>query len=375
MTSALTPHSSYVRIRRPIALTLFALSGWLMSPAAFAQPATGLDLRWAAPVGCPQQSDVGDRVTKLTGSVSATQGPLEAEGTVSQTDNGRFHLKLVMRSGGLVGERNLDSTSCADLAGAAAVTLALLMRSEAPLSERDLGGRETPNATPTPASSAATSNTTPASPAATGTSDRVEPEHPRSEQPEARPEASSNDRTQSPSRTSQRPWRMVIQAPVATLSLGPLPRPSWGVALGAGVSYESWRFLIQGAEWLRQNMPAKDIPGYGADIDRATVTLRTCRAQRASVFELAPCVVLSLERVSARGTGAHVAPRSEQATLLGVGAGAQGRLYLARWFSLTVGVDAQIETSRPQLSIDGVGAVGQLGPAAFTVVVGPEWIL
>jgi hypothetical protein len=253
-----------------------------------------------------------------------------------------------------------------------------LLRSEAPLSERDLGGRETPNATPsntTPASSPAANNATPASPAAPGTSDRAEPQKPRSDQPEARPEALPNDRTRRPSTPSERRWRVLIQAPLATLSVGPLPRPSWGAALGAGVSYESWRFLLGGAEWLRQNMPAKDIPGYGADIDRATLTLRTCRAQRVSLFELAPCVVLSLEHVSARGTGAHVAPRSEQATGLGVGAGAQGRLYLARWFSLIVGVDAQIETSRPQLSIDGVGAVGQLGPAAFTVVVGPEWIL
>jgi hypothetical protein len=374
MTSALAPRSS----RHPITLTLLALSGWLMSRTALAQPATGLNLRWAAPVGCPQQTDVRDRVTKLTGSVSPTQGPLQAEGTISQTDNARFHLKLVMRSGGLVGERNLDSTSCADLAGAAAVTLALLMRSEAPLSERDLGGRETPNPTPsstTPGSSATTSNTTPASPAASGTNDRVAPEHPRAERPEPRPEALPDDHTRSPSAPSERRWRMVIQAPLATLSLGPLPRPSWGIALGAGVSFESWRFLLEGAEWLRQNLPAKDIPGYGADIDRATVTLRTCRAQRVAAFELAPCVALSLEHVSARGTGAHVAPRSEQATLLGVGAGAQGRLYLARWFSLILGVDAQIETSRPQLSIDGVGTVGQLGPAVFTVMVGPEWIL
>jgi hypothetical protein len=84
---------------------------------------------------------------------------------------------------------------------------------------------------------------------------------------------------------------------------------------------------------------------------------------------------LSLEHISARGTGEGIIPLSKQATWLSVGAGAQGRLYLANWFDVLLGVDAQIETARPLISIEGVGNLGQLGPAAFTVTMGPEWIL
>ncbi|HEY3253923.1 MAG TPA: hypothetical protein VGJ91_08255, partial [Polyangiaceae bacterium] len=122
-------------------------------------------------------------------------------------------------------------------------------------------------------------------------------------------------------------------------------------------------------------MTTEQSPGYGADVDRMTLTLKGCRALRRGAFEVAPCLALSLEHISARGTGAGITARSEQATWLGVGAGAQGRVYLANWFSLLVGVDAQVETAHPRISIDGVGNLGQLGLAAFTLTLGPEWIL
>ena len=85
--------------------------------------------------------------------------------------------------------------------------------------------------------------------------------------------------------------------------------------------------------------------------------------------------MLSLEHISARGTGADITSRSEQTTWLAVGAGAQGRLYLATWFSLVLGVDALIETARPVIAIDGVGDLARSGPAALTITLGPEWIL
>jgi hypothetical protein len=174
---------------------------------------------------------------------------------------------------------------------------------------------------------------------------------------------------------SERRWRVLAELPLATLSIGPLPKPSWGLGLAGGASFESWRFLLGGTVWRRQDLAAEDSSGYGAEVDRMTGTLKACRAIRHSALEVAPCLVLSLEHISARGTGADITPRSEGATWLAVGAGAQGRLYLASWFSVLVGVDAQIQTARPTISIAGVGQVKQLGAAALTVTLGPEWIL
>jgi hypothetical protein len=58
-----------------------------------------------------------------------------------------------------------------------------------------------------------------------------------------------------------------------------------------------------------------------------------------------------------------------------VGAGVQGRLYLASWLRLLAAVDGQVELSRPQISMKNVGSVYQFAPAALSVAVGLEWIL
>jgi len=358
-----SPSPSHPGVPRRIAISLFALSGWLVSGPAHAQPAA-LTLHWEAPAGCPQQAEVRERIRTLTGTTSATATVLQAEGRITRTDSAHFHLKLIMRSGALEGERNLDATSCENLSGAAAVSLALLMRSEEPIRERDLEGEQMVTGK------------------VTGTEPQSKPVHAdavRQKQPEKpsapdKPSASVNEPAPRLGTPSEARWGMLAQVPQAALSFGPLPEPSWGVAFAGGLSYERWRLLLGGSAWLRQNVGTQ-APGYGAEIDRVTGTLRACHALRRSAFEVAPCLVLSLEHISARGTGPDITARSEQTTWLGVGAGAQARLYLASWVSVLVGIDAQIETARPVISIDGVGKLGELGPAAFAVTVGPEWSL
>jgi hypothetical protein len=39
------------------------------------------------------------------------------------------------------------------------------------------------------------------------------------------------------------------------------------------------------------------------------------------------------------------------------------------------GVEALLQTSRPEIVIEGVGSVGRVAPVAGTVMLGPEWIL
>lgn len=368
MTSPLPRRStSPSGVPHRVVLTLLASSGWLISGTAFAQPAAQFTLRWEAPAGCPQREDVRERIRKLTGGASAAPAALQAEGTITQTDGTHFHLKLVTRSGRLVGERNLDATSCANLSGAAAVSLALLLRAEEPLSAADLGEQQTNAAT-----GGASRATGTAAVADAATQAEKEPS-----KGSARADADAEEIIQRPIRipTSSRKWRVLAQAPLAAVSFGPLPKPSWGVAFAGGVSFDDWRFLLGGSAWLRQGMIGEESPDYGAEVDRLTGTLRACRALRASAFEVAPCLVLSLEHISARGTGPDITAHAQQVTWLGLGVGAQGRLYLASWFSVLLGVDAQIETARPRFAIDGVGNLGQLGRAAFSVSVGPEWIL
>jgi hypothetical protein len=331
--------------------SLLGLSAIFTSAVLHAQAPPALALSWSAPAGCPQEDDVRARIASLLGSARPPPTPLQADGTITQSDDGRFHLRLVIRSGSLVGERDIDSTSCTDLAGAAAVALGLLLRSAEPISDSDLAG---PPAMPAPAATPKTPSAPP------------QPEHSQ-EPPPARPASQSAD--------GSRGWHLVVQAPLVAVSAGLLPNASLGFGFGAGVERAHWRAVLAGSEWLHQSVPAKNLPGYGASVARTTAKLWTCRATRLAALEIAPCLTLSIEHVAAHGTGSHVASRAARATWLAAGGGLQGRLYLARWLSLTALIDGQIETSRPKLSIDGVGAVDQLGPAAVTVMLGPEWIL
>ncbi len=308
------------------------------------------------------------------------------------------------RAGGLVGERKLNASSCENLTGAAAVSVALLMRSAEPLNEGDLTGKSLNDAT-TPAG--ATTGSAPATsstglPARQPTAlrkqarqpqrprrrDRTRHPRPPAPQSRTRPEAKNDsqdpeDSEAPPSEIIQRPIRepavrkarVLAQIPLAVMSVGPLPKPSWGVAFAGGASFESWRLLLGGSAWLRQHVTSEQSPDFGADIDRLTGTFRACRTLSDSMFEVAPCLTLSLEHITARGTGAGVTARSEQATWLGVGAGAQGRLHLTSFLALLLGVDAQIQTARPVITVDGAGTVKQLGYGAFTATIGPEWIL
>jgi hypothetical protein len=141
--------------------------------------------------------------------------------------------------------------------------------------------------------------------------------------------------------------------------------------------------LAQGTKWRPDHASAtlgfqqyntEIVQQYGADIDLSTLTLLACRAILISPLELAPCASAAVEHVSARGTGAHVAVNTPEATWFAAGIGMQARAYVAPWLSLFLGVDGELEFSRPRLSVEGVGTIEHLAPAAATVTVGSEWI-
>ncbi|MET0793221.1 MAG: hypothetical protein ABW061_16995 [Polyangiaceae bacterium] len=342
-------------------LALFSAVVLLTSEDARAQSASALNLQWNAPAACPQKLAVQQRIEKLVGAKRINENEISADGAITQTDDGRFHLQLVVRSGGLVGQRSIESKSCGQLASAAAVALGLLMRSGAPLSSDALGGSESANAAGNRDGSSGSSDGERAGDTdSSGAPTNV---------------ASDSDAASSSALETRRRWRARLQLPLLALGVGPLPRPSLGLALGGGVSFDEWGFFLQLAKWSQQHLPAEGFPGYGADADRLTAGLVACRAFRRAPFEIAPCVVMSFEHLSASGLGNRVAPRAQAVTWFAPGLGVQARVYLADWLSLTAQLNAQLEASRPQIAIDGVGGIAQTGPAAATVLVGPEWIL
>lgn len=155
---------------------------------------------------------------------------------------------------------------------------------------------------------------------------------------------------------------------------GPLPQPSFGVALGAGGRYDEWRFLLAGQLWLSQTVRGgADLPAYSARVGRQTAAFTVGRGLRFGRVELAPFLTLALERISARGAGAGVTASDARAVWLSTGAGLQGSLALWNALAVFVDVGARIQTSRPRIAIDGLGDVRQLGPVALNSSLGLEW--
>jgi hypothetical protein len=345
----------------------FAMTLAVLSDSALirAQTTAPIVLDWKAPSGCPGAPEVWKRIRKLAKVWRPTGTPLQAEATITRTNEEQFHLRLIVRAGALVGERNIDAEACANLASAAAIHVALLLNQSAPLDERDLRGTEQTSYPDSGTGEAAPSSASPSS---------AEPEPSGSEATRTETDRELEPGDSRSAETSPRNWRLLVQVPLVSLQLGPLPQPSYGVSLAVGVRVAQWSLLADSHVWLQQRLELEGDPRFGADVDHIDVGVRICRAFGWARFELAPCLRVSLEHVWARGTGAHVAPQTARATWGAFGLGAQARVYVLEWLSVVVAVDAQLEASHPRILIDGVGSLGKLGPAAFALTLGSEWI-
>jgi hypothetical protein len=320
--------------------------------AGAAQP---LELSWQAPPGCPQQEAVREQIRALVPSALLESGGVKAEGTITRVEQ-RYRLNLLLSLGDIRGERNIDSDSCSDLAGAAAVALGLLLQSAAQPNAAPTDGThpESPHDGLPDADTATTPSSSPPVPAA-----------PRAMLTSATPESPAS---------RSRSWRVVLPAPALAIDVGPLPKPTLGMAAGVGFSAERWLFAASFELPRRQRLELSGPSGAGAELEHWSAELAGCRSWRVSRLELGPCLVIGLERLTASGTGAGVSPQSEQATWASFGAAALGQLHIADWLAVTASAGAQWQGARPTIRIDGLADTRRLPPAALGFRAGPMLI-
>jgi len=356
------------------AALLLCASALAYSGRAGAQTAAPIELSWSALEGCPSADTVLARVRKIAGATRPTPNTLRADATVTQASDGLFRLRLQIRYGELAAVRNIEGKSCKDLAGAVAVALALLLSSEEPLSERDLAGTA---ATATAAGSSGNQETNPQA-----TTNNPAPKTPTPSTP-----AQPTPPTESPSVEPGPPrrWHVLLAAPLGSLSVGPMPQLSRGLGLGAGFSFDRWRFLAEGKLWASQHETFSHVGSpYDIELKRLTVGARGCRVVFGDVFELAPCALLSVHHLSALGSGpSFVSSGTDTVTWAAVGIGARARLSIAPWLGVVAAVDGEVELSRPEVGaspppesqLPTSDQVVRLAPAAAILSVGVEWIL
>jgi hypothetical protein len=354
-----------------VALTL-ATASVFTANAARAE----LDFRWEAPANCPQRGVVMERIRSLTGS-TLDQEKLRAEGRVTQV-GGRFFLTLLVRDGSGPKKRVIASDSCANLAGAAAVTLALLLgvdlgSSESRTATESENGLETlPSSSRRSASSNDEDDATPTTPRDTARDDRKRDADDESQPGSERVGEGTGGDEEAPGRS----WALLVRAPALLAELGPLPNPSLGVGVGIGFRHQTWRVLLQGQLFREQTLEAPGPGGaLGVELQRVTGKLTACHGFRVDRFEIAPCVSAIFETLEANGSGSGITGRSSRTAWLAPAAGATLFWYPSEAVALFGAVTGAVQLARPRLVVEDFGEIDQVAPVSAGVSVGLEWIL
>ena len=347
---------------------LVLLLGLLASPA-FGQAASPpeFELNWTAPQSCPDKAAVQAQVAKLAPGPAARDRPLRVVGVVRQGDSG-FVLELSLREGELEGRRRFESDSCAEVVGAAAVTIALLL-SSATTEAEELGQAPADTAgAGAAAGEDATAEKAAASKAAPAASER--PATPgRGQEP-----ASSRAQASGDSAESAHSWRLMLAAPTIRVGFGVLPDASVGLGAGFGVEVDDWRFLLSGVWNFDARVSLKGGSDYGADVGRRSARLSACYWFGSTRWQFAPCALLALEYLVAHGVGSGVATETADAFWLAGGPGVLGGVELTDWVRLTASAGLDFQTARPLLVIEGLGEVERLGALELSAALGAEWI-
>jgi hypothetical protein len=294
-----------------------------------AADADGVSLEWTAPPECPSGDSVRARVLALVGPGAGVQATVEvtraAAGLSCDARSlggcGQYHVALRVRVAGSIGERALEAPTCDVAAESAAVVLALS--------------------------------------AASMRADVAPP-------PALRPPAPRGPAT----------WHVAL-AVEATLDAGTLPQVAAGLdfrmtfALGDRVSAG-----VGGGLWLEQEGRLPDLPVQGAHFVFGAGSVFGCyRALSRGSFELWPCALLEIDRLSATSVGT-TQPGTATAQWAGLGLGARGRWEPFPWFALALEVDGVASTQEQRFSISRPGgdleAIYTTSPVVARVEMGPE---
>lgn len=341
----------------------------LCARSAAAETQQGLDLVWRAPPGCPSREFVQGRIRELLGESAERATHLHVQGEIERT-RGRFRLTLSSRDDVGSSKRVIEADSCADLAGAAAVAIGLLIRVE--LESR---GAETPSAALPTKSAAAGQSAAPEqnaaeTPAQSGPA-RTRRANTGPRTPESAPGKGS--RNASSEASDEGYPRFLVQAPLVGIDFGPLPEPRPTLGLALGLQLPSWDVSLGAHTSAAQTTWASGVPRYGAELSRATLTLQACQRWAFQQLEGGPCIHLAVDRLTGRGVGEELQSRTQHVLVFAAGGGALGRWRVSQSVGVILSIAGQYEASRPRLRFNGLSELEQLAAFGLSVKSGLEW--
>lgn len=381
--------------RRALAFVCTASAVTALTTTALAR---GFALEWKAPPGCPQHDAVLERVASLVSAAVLSDSSLSAHGRIEATPGG-FRLTLESHLGDSHGTRTIEATQCDELAGAASVTLGLLLRgaveqeptsatpTSTPSSSNSLPSNSSPSnslpnttttdvSTTTPPTSQPqvtqiTSDTPSASPGATSPNVASASPTPTSSNTSAA-QSQANDSRDAPAETPSPHW--LVLAPALALELGPIPRAQWGLAAGLGVQWDKWRVAAAGQAPFTTELPIGELADTRVEITTKQLAVDACYGASLRAVELWPCLGGSVEHLSARGVGPAVQSSTATAYWFAPEIGLVARWMFWKHGALVLDAFAKLEGGRPKLVITGLGEVQRWSRLGLNLKLGTEWI-
>jgi hypothetical protein len=301
----------------------------VLAAASPAQASGGarVNLRWSAPEGCPDAAHVTGEVDRLLGEESPRPAAqLDVAATVTRDDGGELTVRLETQGDGGARVREIKGTSCAAVADAAALLVALIIDPVA--ASRAVPAPSPPVVPPPPVPS---------------------PPPPAPPPPALPPPVPVPPSPPGPASTL-RPSLRLLGWTLA--DAGSLPGISAAFGGKAVMVIAPLRFELGGGVWFDRRTTVPQQPSAGGNVGLAAGSADACWSfLRPGPLELGPCLGFELGRLHADGFGG---------TTQGGGSvlwsALQGGALFAwapvRWIAGVLRLDAAVPFARPTFVID-----------------------
>jgi hypothetical protein len=351
-------------MRRPprgligLAALAAALAGAAPARAA-GDPEGPITLAWSAVASCPDAGEVRAEIDRVLGGPPSPESRryLRAQATVSSSARGGFHVHLVTDLGGVPGERDFDGPTCAAVARATALIVALTFDPDALTRHAEAPPLPPPPPPPPPAP--------PAPPP------RVPPYVP---DPTLLPEPLPDTGPLLPPALPDGARRVLFAAGVVgSVSLGDVPKVGAAIGGRLGILVDRFRVDLSLSYWPDQTATLATLPAAGGHVHLLAGAASGCWAALRAPVELSPCLGVEVGSMGATGFGVS-APGSGSALWVAPLAQAAAALPFAGRFAARLDLAALVPVLRPPFVLTGTGPapVYTAGPVVGRATLGLE---
>jgi hypothetical protein len=350
---------------------LAAIAASLSVPRVCFAELEPVPLDWEAPKECPQEPAVLKELRNLVGRWTPENAvSFQARGSIEPFE-GRYRLTLLIERGEARGTRVIESDDCKSLGKAAAIVLALLVQKERALG-RDLADSEISGPSEQNRSSAEQdTSAAPLSSAGAG----VPAAPPATPVPVPAPE-SVPTRQPPPPPEPAGVWHALLRAPEARVDFMTLPHVGFGVGLGGGVAYATWRALMRATVFTNQQVASASVPQYNVEYRRRSLDVLLCYGWRSGRVELSPCAAVAADLVSAHASSDYLVSQDKKGFWISVGGGVSGFLHLTPSVALAATFSGRFTTNRVDFLVGNVVAerAFQVPAGVIDASLATEWL-